>query len=124
MNRFILILVFSFSSLWGVEFHSYADALEIQKTNKKIIMIKIVRDDCRYCENMQTNVCENAEMYKWLEERFILVKVNLDKNDVPLDIKVSFTPSFYFVNKDQQIVKMIPGAWSIEDFKDLTRGIK
>ena len=87
-------------------------------------MIKIVRDDCRYCENMQTNVCENAEMYKWLEERFILVKVNLDKNDVPLDIKVSFTPSFYFVNKDQQIVKMIPGAWSIEDFKDLTRGIK
>ena len=124
MNKFILILVFSASWLFAVEFYTFAEAQSMQKKNNKIIMLKIVRNDCHYCKDMQTEVCENAKMAKWLEERFIVVKVNLDKQEAPLGIKVSFTPSFYFINRDEKIVKKIPGSWNIEDFKDLTKGIK
>ena len=124
MNKIVLILIFSMSWLWGVELHTYKEALEIQKKSEKIIMLKIVRNNCHYCEDMQTEVCENEKMAKWLEERFIVVKVNLDKQEAPLGIKVSFTPSFYFINRDEKIVKKIPGSWNIEDFKDLTKGIK
>ena len=124
MNKIIIIFLLGISSLWGANFYSYKDAVELQKQNKKIIMIKIVRNDCHYCKDMQAEVCENPEMSKWLLEHFIIVKVNLDKEDAPLGIKVSFTPSFYFVNEDKEIVKKIPGAWNIEDFKDLTKGIK
>ena len=124
MNKIILVLLLGISSLWAVNFYSYEQALKIQKQNKKIIMIKIVRNNCHYCEDMQVEVCENPKMSKWLQEHFIIVKVNLDKEKAPLNIKVPFTPSFYFVNDKQEIVKKIPGAWNIEDFKDLTKGIK
>ncbi len=124
MNRFVLILVFSMSCLFAVEFHTLEEAQAIQKQNNKIIMLKMVRNDCHYCSDMQKEVCENEKMAKWLEERFIVVKINLDKQEAPLGIKVSFTPSFYFINADKEIVKKIPGSWNIEDFKDLTKGIK
>jgi len=124
MCRKIVVLLFSVSYLWAVEFYSYSEALKEQKQNKKIIMIDIVRAGCHYCEYMDKEVFQNKVMSEWLDERFIAVKINLDYDELPLNIKVSFTPTFYFVNSDKKIVKKIPGAWNIEDFKDLTKGIK
>jgi len=124
VNKIILVLVLTLSSLWAVEFYSYEDALELQKKNHKIIMLDVVRTDCHYCEDMDRKVFQNAAMTEWLDERFIAVKMNLDKEKLPLGIEVNFTPSFYFINADKEIVKKIPGSWSIEDFKDLTKGIK
>ncbi|MFT5662141.1 MAG: hypothetical protein ACI9TV_002789, partial [Sulfurimonas sp.] len=34
------------------------------------------------------------------------------------------TPSFYFINNKQDIIKKFIGALNIEDFKSLTRNIK
>ena len=87
-------------------------------------MIEVVRSGCHYCEDMQEDVFEDEEMSKWLNERFIPVQINLDNEKLPLDVKVVFTPTFYFVNAKKEIVKKVPGAWNITDFKDLTRKIK
>ena len=124
MNKYILASLLGFSSLFAVDFYSYEDALKLQKKSNKIIMIDVVRTGCHYCEDMEKKVFENAAMAEWLDERFIVVKMNLDKEQLPFGMKVDFTPTFYFVNADKKIVKKIPGSWSIEDFKDLTKGIK
>jgi len=124
VNRLILVFLLSISSLFGVEFYSYSDALKMQKNSKKIIMIDVVRTGCQYCENMDREVFKDKKMSKWINDRFICVKINMDNEKVPLGIKVNFTPTFYFVNADKEIVKKIPGSWNIQDFKDLTKGIK
>ncbi len=87
-------------------------------------MIDVMRTDCHYCIKMDKKVFENEAMKKWLEDRFILAKVNLDFDAVPLGQKVHFTPTFFFVNEKGKIVKKIPGSWNIQDFKDLTVNIK
>jgi thioredoxin-related protein len=112
------------NSLFALEFHSYEEARKLQKESGQIIMIDVVRTNCHYCSDMQKNVFDNKEMSAWIEERFIPVKVNLDKQELPLGLKVYFTPTFFFVNKEQKIVKKIPGSWNIKDFKDLTKNIK
>ena len=124
MNKIVLVLLSGFVSLFALEFHSYKEARELQKESGKIIMIDVVRSDCHYCTDMQKEVFDNKEMSVWLEERFIPVKVNLDIDTLPLGLKVSFTPTFFFVDKDEKVIKKIPGAWSIQDFKDLTKNIK
>lgn len=124
MSRFIVVLIISISTTYAIEFHSYRDAIALQKKNHKVIMLDIVRTHCHYCIDMQKNVFDNPSMSKWLEERFIVVKINHDSDKLPLGIEVNFTPSFYFIDKNQKILKTIPGAWNIEDFKDLTRKIK
>ena len=87
-------------------------------------MIDVVRSGCGYCEDMDRVVFQDKEMSIWLDEHFISVKINLDEEKLPLGIKVNFTPTFYFVNADSKIVKTVPGSWNIQDFKDLTKGIK
>ena len=61
MNRFVLIMLASVCSLFAVEFHTLEEAQAIQKKNNKIIMLKMVRNDCHYCSDMQKEVCENEK---------------------------------------------------------------
>ena len=124
MNKIVLVLLASAVSLFSLEFHSYEDALKIQKESGKIIMIDVVRSDCHYCHKMDAQVFNDVQMSKWIEQKFIPVKLDLDFDDLPLGIKVHFTPTFFFVNKEQKIVKIVPGSWNIQDFKDLTKNIK
>ncbi len=124
MNKTVLILLMSAVSLFALEFHTYEEALQLQKENGKIIMIDVMRTDCHYCKDMKRKVFDDAAMSAWLEKRFIPVELNLDFDDLPLGIHVYFTPTFFFVNKEHKIIKKVPGSWGIQDFKDLTVNIK
>ncbi|MBA1432408.1 MAG: thioredoxin family protein [Epsilonproteobacteria bacterium] len=124
MNKIWIMLLLSAVSLFALEFHSYEEALKLQKKNGKIIMIDVMRTDCHYCKDMQKNVFDDKEMSMWLEKRFIPVRLNLDFDELPLGIHVYFTPTFFFIDTDQKIIKKIPGSWNIQDFKDLTKNIK
>ena len=73
---------------------------------------------------METQDFDDLYMEEWLEERFIMVRMNLYTETLPLGIKPIVTPSFYFINNKQEIVKNINGSWNIQDFKDLTENIK
>ncbi len=124
MNKIFLGLLLSFNTLMALEFHSYKEALVLQQKTGKPIMLDIMRTNCHYCQNMQKKVFDNKEMSKWLEKRFIAVEINLDFDEIPIDVKVYFTPTFYFLDKKQNIIKKIPGSWNIQDFKDLIKGIR
>lgn len=124
MSKIVLSLLMVVLSLSAFELKTYESALAQQKKTNKLIMIEIVRTGCHYCEDMEKEVFADKEMSAWITKRFIPVKINLDEQDLPLGLKVSFTPTFYFVDKNQKIVKKIPGAWSIEDFKSLTEKLK
>jgi len=124
MSKIVIFVLIFITSLNAVEWLEYDEALKQQQESKKIIMIGVVRSECHYCHEMQERVFDNSEMSVWLEKRFILVKVNIDEDTIPLGITTSFTPSFFFVNRKGEVVKKIPGAWNIEDFKSLTKGIK
>jgi len=87
-------------------------------------MIDVVRTNCHYCTDMERDVLRKPQMSKYLGEKFIPVKINLDKETLPLGLKVHFTPTFIFVDKDENILKKIPGSWSEKDFKELTTAIK
>lgn len=124
MSRVVFLFIAMYTSLNALEWLSYEEALKHQAKSGKVIMIDVVRSECHFCNEMEADVFDDKEMMKYLSERFIPVKVNLDKDRMPLGITTNFTPSFFFINKYAEIVKKVPGAWSIEDFKDLTKGIK
>lgn len=108
----------------ALEFHTYKEALALQKKSGKTIMLDVIRTDCRYCIKMDKEVFADKQMSQYLSEKFIPAKINLDHEKLPLGIKTHFTPSFFFINKEQEIIKTIPGSWSSEDFKELTKNIK
>ena len=124
MNKIVLLVLSGYLSLFALDFMSYEKALELQKKSGKIIMLDVVRSDCHYCSDMQKKVFDDPHMSAWLQKRFIPVKINLDFDELPLGLEVYFTPTFFFIDKDKNVVKKIPGSWNIQDFKDLTQNIQ
>lgn len=120
----LLLLLSVALSLYAVQWRDYQSALKEQKISNKPIMLDIVRTGCHYCTDMEKKVFDDKEMSKWIEERFIPVKLNKSVETLPLGLKVMFTPTFYFVDKEGKILKRVPGSWNIQDFKDLTEKIK
>lgn len=101
---FFLLLILSVS-LYSIEWVSYDKAKALQKKNHKPIMLDVMRDTCHYCKKMDKEVFENKDMAQWLQERFILVQINLDEDLMPIDEEVTFTPTFYFLDENNKILK-------------------
>lgn len=123
MNKFAFLLL-SCVTLWGFEFHTYKNGVSIQKKTGKIIMIDVMRTGCHYCENMEKNVFQDKELSSLIEKKFIPVKINLAEDEFSMNVNIDFTPTFLFIDKEGEIIKKIPGSWSVEDFKFLIRKIK
>jgi len=124
VNKLILMFILSLVSLWGADIHSYKEAVSLQKQIKKTILLGVVRTDCHYCEDMEENFFSDPEMLKYLDDKFIMAKINISKEKLPLGLTVNFTPTFFILNTDLKVIKTIPGSWNKQDFKDLTKGIK
>lgn len=124
MSKIVLIFLSVCLYLNASQWFTYDEAIELQKQSDKIIMLDVVRTHCHYCTDMQREVFDDTDMQAWIEKRFIPVKINLDKDEMPLGIKPVMTPSFYFINTNKEVVKNINGAWDIENFKSITRNIK
>ncbi|WP_226962117.1 thioredoxin family protein [Sulfurimonas marina] len=124
INKLFVSLVLLSASLEAMEWVSYNQALKIQKQTHQPIMLDVMRTDCHYCIDMEKKVFQDDAMAKWLTQRFIPVKINLDTDTMPIDQEVTFTPTFFFLDGQGKIIKKIPGSWNIQDFKDLTKGIK
>ena len=123
MNKLLMVLL-SVVSAWGLEFHTYKEALQLQKSNGKIIMIDVIRTGCHYCEKMNKAVLQEKNMSRYLEEKFNVVQLNLDHDKLLSGMHIDFTPTFYFLDKNQKIIKRVPGSWNLEDFKWIVERIK
>ncbi len=124
MKRIVVLLLSFTFSLFAVEWKTYQEAQIEQKITNKIIMIDVIRSSCHYCSDMEKAVFQDKEMSAWIKEKFIPVKINLDHDLLPLKLKVRLTPTFYFIDKNNEIIKKIPGSWTKEDFKSLTERIQ
>jgi len=109
----------------GVKRYSYKEAVELAKKEHKIIMIEGYLPYCRFCIRMDREVMVEEAVKKILNKDFLLVKVNLAIEKLPLGMKRLGTPSFYFIKSNaKEIIDMIEGFGSQKDFIELLNDIK
>ena len=108
----------------SVSYDSFDVALKKAAENDKIIMIKATSKHCHYCKKMDREVFVESEVVQTLQKDFISVSVDVGKDTMPLGLKAGMTPTFFFINKEGQVIKSIPGAWNVEDFLEILKEIK
>jgi thioredoxin-related protein len=123
-----LFLIFSFlvGSLFVIkeqvfnveEKMTYEKAMALSKENDKMIMLKLTADNCKYCVKMDNEVLAHDEV-KALLKNFIIVTLNVDHEELPLGLERTMTPTFVFVNQEEEVLSKLPGSWSKEDFMEL-----
>ena len=107
-----------------IEFFSFEDALKKAKKEHKTIMLELTRDGCHFCKKMEREILVERDVIEALEKDFISVRLNVEKDNLPLGLKKGMTPTFAFANEDGELFSVIPGAWSKSDFLDLLGYIK
>jgi len=124
MSRiFLLILVVS-TVLTAMQWKSFEAGIKQAKAENKIVMIDAVRTGCHYCENMEKNVFDDANMTRYIEKSFVPVQINISNEKLPLGLHVSMTPTFIFISKNKNVLKKVPGSWNQEDFTSILDALK
>jgi len=110
----------------SVTYESFETAMDKALKEDKIIMIKATSKHCHYCKKMDREVLVEDEVVQVLQKDFIAVSVDVSKHTLPLNLKASMTPTFFFVfiDKDKTRTKRIPGAWNKEDFLEILKEAK
>jgi len=109
----------------GMTDSPFETILKTAREKDKIIIIEAIAPHCRYCTKMQKDVLSDSDVIALLKKEFITVSVDLSKEELPLELRVSMTPTFFFIfvdkQKDKVKTKRIPGAWSKEDFLSILK---
>jgi len=102
MKKIILLLLMTLglnaSEINWLE--SYTKASEIAKAENKPMLVFINKPDCGACEMMKEIVFQDETIYPYINEHFIPVSININKNDLPKALQAEATPTFHFLKYD------------------------
>ena len=90
LTLFILIFSIQFTYSQKVNWISFEQAVELQKTNPKNIMMDVYTKWCGPCKMMDKNTFNNPLIAKFLNENFYAVKFNAEGTE-----KVSYNGKVY-----------------------------
>lgn len=99
-------------------------ALKDAKDLNKTVAIVFDQDSCVYCEMLKDDVLSNPQVQKVLNEKCIVVIVDVNKNpDVASKYKVFGTPGTVFVKSDGSEISRVEGYLPANEFLNSIKGI-
>lgn len=88
----------------------YEEGIEAAKAEKKKIYLNFFADWCGYCKIMDKQTFTNKEVIGFLNENFVSVKINSDKNKkVAREYKVKGLPTSWFLSDLGEKIHFQPG---------------
>ncbi len=97
---------------------TFDEALAQAKKEHKIILLEVYETNCKFCKRMESEVFPKESVIKALEKDFILLKMNGDKQKLPLGITLQMTPMHVFITENKDI-DMTFGFLEEKDFLKL-----
>lgn len=83
----------------GVE-NDFATALKKAETEKKMLVMVIVKEGCRWCDKLVYKTLEEPEVKETLNDYVTLI---IDKDDeYPSNFKENFFPSIFYIDYNSQ----------------------
>jgi thioredoxin-related protein len=109
MKLFFMILLLTYGAMatdaieaakkLGAE-NNYATAIQKAKTEKKLLVMVIVQENCRWCEKLIDKTLNEETVRHKLENYITLI---VDKNDdFPSDFKENLYPSIFYIDYSTQ----------------------
>ena len=111
------------TTLYPMNKMSYEEALKRAKEENKLLMFSIRSTDCKYCERMERETLSDGTVLNALSENFITLHYNQDEDELPLGLQSNMTPSFVFVNQNEDIVDISLGRRDISEFLELLNSV-
>ena len=97
------------SKVKKIHYVNFSKALKEAKRKKKIILMKIRSTHCKYCDQLDKVLGKNKKVRKLIDKYFEIVKINLDKEKIPLSVMVRSTPTLLFLKPNKELLMQLTG---------------
>jgi len=124
--KILLIVIGLLSFLSASELHwnsDYKKALQEAKIQNKDIYMLITASDCRWCRKFEDVTLSRAEVIEHLKEKYVLLSIDRDFDDVDRRFNLKSIPRHYFIDKNDKIIHTFLGAWKKDDFYSFLKDV-
>jgi thioredoxin-related protein len=110
----VLMFIGQFSSATagtaGISWHPYDEGMALGKSQEKKVFINFYATWCSYCRMMDTTTFKDAAIIAYLNENFISIKVDVDKQrSVAAQYNISPLPDVWFISEKGEAIGNKPG---------------
>lgn len=130
----ILIAGISIAAVSSADTHQLVDGLNCTSnitqamsdagSQNKTMMLLFDQDSCYYCDLLKSDVLENKDVQKVLNDKFIVVDIDINKDSqLAADYKVLGTPIVAFLDSNNTEMNRIEGYVSADEFMDSIKEI-
>ncbi|AMD17435.1 hypothetical protein TL18_05010 [Methanobrevibacter sp. YE315] len=134
MKRNFLILMAIFvvltvsSAVYSVDFENTTipglnittdidSAFNVAQSQNKTVVIIFDQESCVYCDMLKKDVLSNSDVQKELNENFVVVLVDINKNpNIAAEYNVFGTPIIQFIDSDGKLINKIEGYVDSDEF--------
>ena len=96
---------------------SYEEAVKKAKKSKKNIMFVLVANYCPWCRKFEQRVLLKTNVHKTIQENYIPLILNKEKDQFPKEYQKSFSPIVYFIDyKTLKSYETVVGYNNKEEF--------
>ncbi len=100
----------------GIKWRPYDEGMMLGKSQNKKVFINFYATWCSFCKMMDTQTFKDTAVIDYLNENFISVKVDVDKErDVAAHYNISPLPDVWFVSEKGEAIGNKPGYIPTEE---------
>ncbi len=118
--RYIWITILLVSSLISAELNwsdDYESSLKVAKKQQKQLYVLVTSSTCRWCRKFEKTTLQDKKVLEMLNEKYILVHLDRDIDDMPEWFDAKRVPKHYFVANNGEKIFSFLGYWDSLDFK-------
>ena len=113
-----------FTEASPLRWYSFEKGMEISSQKGKKVFVFFRADWCRYCHTMETETFENPEVLAFLNEKFIAVRVDTDKEqELSNMFRVRGLPATWFFSENGDVIGHRPGYIAPETFIKILQSV-
>lgn len=124
MKRIFISLMLLFTSIFAdVKYTNIFDAYEIAEAQNKPVLLMLSKKGCPGCEYMLDVVYKNPEVVEYINKHFVAVDIDVYEEGAPEGLEYFGTPTFYFLDKDENVLKRVNGGQKVDEFLQTLKGV-
>jgi len=116
---FLLVVLTALASRWYPDFN---EGVRVAKDSGKLVLVYFYEDGCSYCKYMEEAVFIEPEVSELMENRYVVVPINVDEIPPTLDkrFRAIGTPTFMIYDPTtDKILLQIFGVHEADEFASL-----
>jgi thioredoxin-related protein len=121
MFKSIFMFLFFVSSIFAdnINWLNYDEALALAKKENKMVALMVTNEYCGYCKKMHRTTLSDDKVKATLEEFFVPAIVDTSKESIPVNYKISGTPTFLFLDTKEELIYRAVGFKTTDSFNKI-----